>query len=269
MKLLDIVEVQNLQLELMKKLHVFMEDNHIKYYLIAGSALGASRHNGFIPWDDDIDIGLFRDEYEKFIRISSAFDKNYDVVNYKNASNCDYSLTRIYFPDTYIENPIIEGTKLDKRLYFDIFPLDNIPDDEHELKIYEQQVLKKKAVIQRMDVKNNGNSKSALAIKKAISLVLSPFRNAIIASFDKLSQKYRSDSTRCVCSLSSQYSFKKQVIPKVVYGEPTLHVFERERFYVPEQLDVYLTTLYGANYSEVPPIENRRKGHNIYRTNEV
>ena len=62
MKLLDIVEVQNLQLELMKKLHVFMEDNHIKYYLIAGSALGASRHNGFIPWDDDIDIGLFREE---------------------------------------------------------------------------------------------------------------------------------------------------------------------------------------------------------------
>ena len=61
MRKLDITEVQALQLSLMKKLHAFMEEKNIKYYMIAGSALGAVRHKGFIPWDDDIDIGLFRE----------------------------------------------------------------------------------------------------------------------------------------------------------------------------------------------------------------
>jgi len=269
MKLLDITEVQDMQLELMKKLHNFMEENQIQYYLIAGSALGAARHKGFIPWDDDIDIGLFRADYEKFIKVASSFDKNYDIVNYKNNKNCDYGLTRIYFPNTYIENPIIEKTKLDKRLYFDVFPLDNVPNDTEELKAYEQTIAKKKSLIQRIDVRNHNNTKTILLIKKALSFVLSPFRNSILASFDKLAQKYDSADTTHVCSLSSQYSFKKQVISKEIYGIPTLHVFETEEFYVPEKLDAYLTILYGSDYYEIPPIEKRRKGHNIYSINEV
>lgn len=268
MRLLDIKEVQSMQLELMKCLHVFMQENHIKYYLIAGSALGAARHGGFIPWDDDIDIGLFREDYEKFIQIASSFDNNYEVVNYKNSPKCDYVLTRIYFPNTYIENPVIENTKLDKRLYFDIFPLDNVPDDNKELVKYEKEIVNKKKLIQRIDVRDNNNSKPVLWAKTAMSIGLTLFRNSIICSFDKLCQKYDNIETKRVCSLSSQYSFKKQVMPKEIYGTPTLHMFQSEYFFVPEKLDEYLTILYGPNYGEVPPVEKRRKANNIYSTKE-
>ena len=268
MKLLDIKEVQSMQLELMKSLHAFMQENDIRYYLIAGSALGATRHHGFIPWDDDIDIGLFREDYEKFIQIASAFDKRYEVINYKNSKNCDYVLTRIYFPNTYIANPLIENTKLDKRLYFDIFPLDNVPDDNEELAKYEKAINKKKKLIQRIDVRNNKNSGLVLCMKKVVSIGLTQFRNSIISSFDKLCKKYNNTDTKRVCSLSSQYSFKKQVMPKEIYGTPTLHVFGTECFFVPEKLDQYLTILYGANYNEVPPVEKRRKGYDIYSTSE-
>ncbi len=269
MRLLDITEVQALQLELMKKVHSFMEENHIKYYLIAGSALGAVRHKGFIPWDDDIDIGLFREDYEKFISLADSFDKSYDVVNYKNRNNCDYALTRIYFPNTYIDLPSVEKTGLDKRLYFDVFPLDNVPDDKGELTKYEKVIVKKKTLIQRIDARNDKSSKLQIMVKKIISLVLIPWRNCIIASFDKLARKYYGEETKNVCSLSSQYSFKKQVIPKEVYGVPTLHVFDTEKFYVPEKTHEYLTILYGSNYNEVPPVEKRRKGHDIYLIEEV
>ena len=268
MRILRIDEIQFLLLELMKKVHVFMECNSLKYYLLGGSALGAVRHNGFIPWDDDIDIGMLREDYERFLKIADQFDRHYDVVNFKNNNNCDFGLTRIYIPVTYIDNPMIENTKLDKRLYFDIFPLDNVPDDQKELDRYESVIVNKKKLIQRIDVRDNHNSKGNLLAKKVLSCALSPFRTSIIASFDKLSQKYRSVETKRICSLSSQYSFEKQVMAKEVYGAPVLHAFETESFYVPEQTDIYLTILFGKNYGEVPPVEKRRKGHNIYLTKE-
>lgn len=268
MRLLDIREVQSMQLELMKRLHAFMQQNNIKYYLLAGSALGAARHQGFIPWDDDIDIGLFREDYERFIKMATSFDGDYEVVNYKNGKNCDYALTRIYFPDTYIEDPVIENTKLDKRLYFDIFPLDNVPDDNSELAKYENAIVRGKKLIQRIDVRNHNNSTAVLLAKKVVSVGLIKFRKQIISSFDKLCKKYSNAETSRVCSLSSQYSFKKQVMSREIYGTPTLHAFETEQFFVPEKLDKYLTTLYGADYNEVPPVEKRRKGHNIYSTKE-
>ena len=268
MRLISIDDVQYFQLELMKKLHAFLGANNIRYYLIAGSALGAVRHSGFIPWDDDIDIGMFREDYERFIQLSSSFDGGYDIVNYRNAENCDFGLTRIYFPNTYIDDSAISNTKLDKRLYFDAFPLDNVPDSEDERISYEKKIRQKKILLSRVDVRDYNSKKYALVVKRVYSLVLTPFRQSILRSFDMLMRKYENTDTRFVCSLCSQYSFKKQVMPREVYGEPTLHTFEDVEFYVPEKIDDYLTTLYGADYMKVPPVEKRRKGHDIYVTNE-
>ena len=144
MRKLDITEVQALQLSLMKKLHAFMEEKNIKYYMIAGSALGAVRHKGFIPWDDDIDIGLFREDYEKFLNAAKEFDPQYEIVNHRNAHNCDFCLTRIYIPNTKIDNPVIANTGLDQRLYMDVFPLDNVPDSTDERIAFEKRIKKRK-----------------------------------------------------------------------------------------------------------------------------
>ena len=200
--------------------------------------------------------------------MANLFCSDYEIVNYKNSKNCDFGLTRIYFSNTYIENSSILKTKLDKRLYFDIFPLDNVPDDNATLKKYEKRIINKKKLILYMDVRDYGDSKIKLAFKKAISMFLSPFRNKILRSFDKLQKKYALCNTARVCSLSSQYSFKKQVMEKEVYGTPTLYKFEDAEFFLPEQTEKYLTTLYGKNYMEIPPVEKRRKGHNIYLTCE-
>ena len=264
MKLLDIKEVQEMQLELMKKLHAFMKNQNISYYLIAGSALGAIRHGGFIPWDDDIDIGMFRVDYERFLSVCGSFDKSYDIVNFRNAKNCDYCLTRIYFPNTYIDNQTTKGTKLDSRLYFDIFPLDNVPDDDAERLSYERKIVKQKILISRVDARDYHTSAKAMLAKKVISACLRPFRGQILKKTDALMRKYERAETTLVCSLSSQYSFAKQVMPKTVYGKPTLCAFADTEFYVPEQLDTYLSTLYGADYMQVPPESKRRKGYDIY-----
>lgn len=268
MRLLNISEIQSMQLELMKKLHTFLEDNSISYYLIAGSALGAVRHNGFIPWDDDIDVAMFRSDYEKFLSIAMTFCKDYHVVNYRNSKNCDFGLTRIYFPKTYIEDRSIENTCLDKRLYLDIFPLDNIPDSLKEQNRYEKKIRRIKNIISKIDVRNYDSGKYMLIAKRILSFLLRPIRQNLLKSFEKMMCKYENIDTLSVCSLCSQYSFKKQAMNKKIYGTPTLRRFEDGEFYFPEKLEKYLITLYGDNYMEIPPVEKRRKGHNIYLISE-
>ena len=75
---------------------------------------------------------------------------------------------------------------------------------------------------------------------------------------------YRHHDTERICSLCSQYSFEKQVMPKTVYGTPTAHRFEDAELYLPENPDAYLTTLFGEDYMTVPPVEKRRSGFDIY-----
>ena len=265
---LEIKEVQKVLLDLMKEVHNFLAEHGLKYYLLGGSALGAVRHNGFIPWDDDIDIGLLREDYEKFLDLREKFNAKYEIINFQNAGNCDFGLTRIYIPNTFIDNPVVSKTKLDTRLYFDVFPLDNVPDDKAELAKYEQKILKKKRLIQRIDLRNYGNSKLEIMIKKALSTCLVPFRSCILKSFDNLIKKYRYDETVCVCSLCSQYSFKKQVMNRSVYGEPVLHIFEDVELYIPENIHAYLTTLFGDDYMSLPPEGKRRPGFDIYLLDE-
>jgi lipopolysaccharide cholinephosphotransferase len=268
MRILTIKEVQAMQLELMKKLHAYLEEKKIPYYMIAGSVLGAVRHGGFIPWDDDIDIGMLRPEYEKFLSVCRDFDGAYDIVNYRNRRYCDTCLTRIYFPGTMIDNKSIANTKLDKRLYFDIFPLDKAPDDEKERNELERKILKKKKQIYFTDARNYNDTGYVLFLKKLRSLLLAPRRENLLSECDKLMQSYGSRQTKYICSMCSQYSFQKQAMPKEYYGTPTLHRFEDAEFYVPEQTDAYLKHLYGADYMEIPPESKRRKGCAIYKLGE-
>jgi len=264
MRKLTITEVQTMLLDLMKTVHQFMEEHHLPYYLLGGSALGAIRHGGFIPWDDDIDIGMKRDDYERFIALSDRFDSRYEVANLWNQKNCDYGLTRIYINHTYIDNPTTAATKLDTRLYFDIFPLDNVPDDPKELAAFEKRIIKKKRLLQMVDARDYQTSKVKFLVKRVISLVLRPFRQPILRSFDRLMKRYRHHNTERICSLCSQYSFEKQVMPKTVYGTPTAHRFEDTELYLPENPEAYLTTLFGEDYMTVPPVEKRRSGFDIY-----
>lgn len=264
MQLLSIVQVQQMLLELMVKVDKFLEEQNIPYYLLGGSALGAVRHEGFIPWDDDIDIGMLRADYERFLSVAEQFDQEYEVVNLWNSRNSDFCLTRIYIPNTFVDIPEIRETKLDKRLYFDVFPLDNVPDDKTELAQYEKEIVKSKKTIARIDLRNNGNSFATLLMKRLVSCCLKPFRGQILRRTDALMTRYAEQETKCVCSLSSQYSFAKQVMPREVYGTPKRHTFADHEFTVPEQTDRYLTILFGADYMEIPPVHKRRAGHDIY-----
>ena len=263
MRLLSLKEVQNLLLEVMVTVDTFCRQHSINYYMIGGTILGAVRHKGFIPWDDDIDIGMLREDYERFLVLAKDYQWEYELKNYRSAKNCDYVITRLFIPNTYIDNPALSKTKIDKRLYFDIFPLDYASGDlKHQMK-QSKRLVKLKKTVAYIDVKaNSKNSKTEIFIKKVLSFILSPFRQIVLSTLENTMSKYKTGNY--VCSMASQYSYERQTFKKSVYGEPKEYEFEGHSFMGPDKSHEYLSQLYGNDYLELPPVEKRRKGCDIY-----
>ena len=131
-------EVQLIQLNMLLKVDEICRLNNIRYYLIGGSALGAVRHKGFIPWDDDVDIGMFRRDYDQFLDIADKFlDNKYFLQT--NRTDPDYHgpYAKLRANNTtYIEKVSRSlGAKIHQGIFIDIFPLDNVPDKKLLLKL--------------------------------------------------------------------------------------------------------------------------------------
>ena len=107
--------------KLMAEVADALKTNDISYFGMYGTSLGALRHHGFIPWDDDIDIGMLREEYEKALPILRQLHDNFYVWDWDHDENCDIQIARIY-------RRIVPGmSDLDKNVFIDVFPVDNAP----------------------------------------------------------------------------------------------------------------------------------------------
>lgn len=255
------------QMEIMDEIHKVCCENDIRYYIIGGTALGAVRHSGFIPWDLDIDIAMPRNDYEKFASV--CYDKLSNRFNYRSYKN-----TPCYIRPHAIVciNDTVLYTRCDKfnrneqnyGIYLDIFPLDNAPKDEKLQKKQAKYIsfLKKFKAIKR------GYSFSEKLwkriIKKSVSKML------FFISMDKLnerldtaSRKYENIDSNLLCSMASHYSYEKQCMPADIYGKPTLVKFEDREYFAPEKLDEYLTRIYG-DYMQLPPESKRQANMEVF-----
>lgn len=268
MEKMSLSQVQAMQLNLMKKVDKFCSDNQITYYLIAGSCLGAIRHSGFIPWDDDIDLGMMRKDYDRFIKLfySTFSDKEYFLQNYNSDPNFSLALSRICIRGTYVDVPSERYLDVCKNTYIDVFPLDNVPDDD-KLRLRQHKVLYR--IDRLIGLKNfhiYRNSLSEIIVKYLVSMILKVFplkylQNRRIQEMTK----YDGTDTNFVCSTTSKYGYRKQVMEKKLYGVPAKCNFEGEIFNVPAKTHEYLTHLYGPNYMSIPPENRREKPNDVYQ----
>lgn len=273
MKRIPLRDLQILQLATMKEIHLFCQEYKIKYYIIGGTLLGAIRHKGFIPWDDDIDIAMMRDDYEYFISLFSikCDKKKYFLQNYSSEKKFQPALSRVCIKGTYLDVPAEYHLKICKNTYIDIFPLDNVPDSIEKREQQKQDIQK----IDRLFERKLGRIyvKGFLGWKKIVKRLLSACM--IFVPYSRLQKKreeimkrFSNIDTKCVCSTVSQYGYDRQVMEKKIYGKPTLYDFEDTQLYGPEHYDAYLTHIYGKNYMQVPPEKKRVKPHDVYLINE-
>ena len=265
MKQLRLKESQSIQLELMKEIHMVCKENKIKYYLIAGSCLGAVRHKGFIPWDDDIDIGMRRLDYEKFAEIfdEKMNTKKYFLQNYRTDPNVHFALSRVCIKGTYYYNERTKDKDINHCAYIDLFPLDNVPNSlffrwlQHTIYYILHLIIASHTLRFKKKL-----SKIFFGIVKMMTCIV-PLRK-FQEMRDKTMSRYKNKEVNSVCSLASKYNYKKQTMPIAFYGIPKLMQFEDSEFNCPTLASDYLTHLYGSDFMKLPQESKRVKPHPIY-----
>ena len=116
---------------------LILDKNQIPYCLIGGTALGAKRHNGFIPWDDDIDIGVLEEDIDKIISLQAEFKKkSLFVQHYKTEKSTPYYFTKVRLDNSVFEEKFIENLNIHKGIFVDIFPLRSVAEPGITNKVY-------------------------------------------------------------------------------------------------------------------------------------
>lgn len=254
----DLRIMQLMLTDMLKVFHDFCMEHSLRYYAIGGTALGAARHHGFIPWDDDIDVGMPRNDYEKMINIFNRDNNNKRYLLESPSatdSNYYYPYSKLY--DT--QSTLIENVryKLRRGLYIDIFPLDGAGKFECEgLKILKSTIIPLKIrAIMLCDTKRITNFNVYMRLK-LFQAFLDPIIkiNSLMNKIDASCKRLNYNESVYVANFMGLRK-EKEIIRKEILGNPTLYPFENIMICCPEKIDEYLSCLYGDWKSPPPPNE--------------
>ena len=250
-------QIQLLELEIIKSIHNICQENKITYYIQGGTMLGAIRHKGFIPWDDDIDIAMPRTDYEIFLKKANEWlpskykleDKSCNP-NYK----CRFAKVCYVQSSTTVEN-----------IYVDIFPIDGMGNNYANCQKIIEKVKWERLMVRLVKEKTNYYphfySRAAEFIFRNIFMHRFVNQHKILKRLDKYLSEFDYNESMYVGAVLGATSIK-ECMPKSVYGKSALYDFEGEKFYGPENYDDYLKRRYG-DYMTLPPEEGRR-GHGCH-----
>ena len=251
-KKLDIDEIKEVELGVMEYIHNICKEKGINYSLAYGSLLGAVRHKGFIPWDDDLDIALKRDEYDKLYQaILEDNNSIYKIVSWENDSRYPYPFYRVYDSRTVYENNYIQND-IELGICVDVFPFDDYKDVNKE--ITKLDMYRRLSVYTLYGIRNK-----EAGIKNIVRyLMLVVFRLTRVKTWNK---KLNDCSKAPVDGEYIDYLMEsKKYITKLdakALDEVVECKFEDRVYNIPKDYDHILTTIYGSDYMEIPSLEKR------------
>ena len=264
---MEIRNIQLIELDILKEIDRICKKNGIEYWLDGGTALGAIRHKGFIPWDDDIDVGMTRDNYEKFLEIAKKeLRSNYFLQNIETEVNCPQLYTKIKKNNTLYISWACRKLNIHQGIYVDIFPYDYCLNDKNDKKLIKKYVFLNKIFTYKVIPDRAKLPEKSLKwiigsiFRRLLYYVLFLFPKKILLNkIQEIVNKLKSKNGSFLVSLTQEaILFKENEIKPLNYIE-----FEKIKFPVPNNVDKYLTQLYG-NYMKLPPVDER-KGHPIYK----
>lgn len=259
MKEIKLDELKKIQLDILEVIHDFCINNNIKYSMGCGTLLGAARHKGYIPWDDDVDIYMLREEYNKLI---ASFPEVVSDVKIASLER-DFKWTRPYANAfdcrTLLKNAGEYGVT---GVAIDIFPIDRVPEEEDEWIKYDKfrRRLQRIYELKSSMVYRRGRSVWKYCFLPFTKLLLLPFSKRCIGNYiSSYAQRYnKTDSSlvfECVQGIFQKHRFNRSTLENVV-DMP----FEDRIFKGMANYEDYLSNAYG-NWRELPPIEKQVSHH--------
>lgn len=235
----------------------FLESHNLRFYLTEGTLLGAVRHKGFIPWDDDIDIAMPREDYDKLVELAENGmippELNFDSLENNPKHWVLGAKMQLVRKTPYIQHKVTNLSKCNGP-YVDIFPLEywNRPAGFKNCLVSMTQKL-----CRRMLFMKTGYSKGTkkIPMRIAIKMVLPFVSNRTIEKLAiKNMKKFYNGNRKYLVNLCSYYPYYKEVFPAGFFGEPVYIDFEGYKMPVPCEYDCILKTVYGRNYDTIPPV---------------
>lgn len=267
----ELRKAQFLMLKILKEVHRICEENGIRYFLSDGTLIGAIRHNGFIPWDDDIDISMLRSDYETFCKIAPGkLGEEYILQTSDTDSGYGLYFAKVMLKNTrWIESDASGTNRSASGIYIDIFPFDKIPEDRKKWRQLQSQfrlldsIIKIKTGYYNIDSMHGIFHKSYYCLKKLASAPI-PLK-WFVSRREKLCMKYEMLSSAFLVARYQVFARRgeseKDVNIIEHFTSLVLHDFEDAQFYIPKKYDVVLKQYYG-DYMTLPPVE-KQKNHGI------
>lgn len=264
----DLAKVKAIELEILDEFLRLANKHDLVYFLTAGTCLGSVRHKGFIPWDDDIDIGMPRSEYERFEHIAlNELDERYVYQTMDTEPGCGFVFGKIRAKNTVLSENYSYHLPMSQGVWVDIFPFDEMPEDADRRKALYRKVsfLRNLYIVKcgyRMPENKGILFHFAYYGAKAVSAFVP--RKCLISALKKTMTQYCDQPVGNFYNYGTAYASGKELIPREVLFECGEADFEGRSCKVPRDTDVFLTHLYG-DYMTLPPEEKRVGGmHHIH-----
>jgi lipopolysaccharide cholinephosphotransferase len=261
---LSIIDLKKIELEVLISIDKICRDNDIKYFLFGGTLLGAIRHKGYIPWDDDIDICMLREDYDKFRHVIEFNNPDIYFLCVENSEDYVHPFGKVCSKGTLVYEPGLKKTN-NLGVFVDIFPFDE----------YGNSHFKRKILNIRMYINHKFRWLGSITVYVKTFRWFDNIPNYLgylyanifgaphfAKKIDKLATKYNDTNSLYLVNSAGHL----EVFEKSIFESTCIADFEGVKFPIPIGYDKCLRILYG-NYMELPRVEERIHSHdlNAYR----
>lgn len=260
---MDLKKIKQIELDILKVTVRILEENDIRYFISYGTCIGAIRHQGFIPWDDDIDISLFRDDYERARDIlRNKLPKEYIYCDRFTEEEYPYNFAKVRLKRSAFVHGGDAHLNISHGIYIDLFPLDKC---EKTLKATERKIkaikrLRQKTDLSRMSYKKYGKLRPLWQLPLIFYGHMFLNSRKIQNRIDEICKSGNPES-EYIGSFLTPYG-NKDIYKKEWFGSGKKVFFEDNVFLVPDNYDEYLRHIYG-DYMQLPPAEKRISHHDV------
>lgn len=261
-----LLQLQTVQVEILDEFKKVCEKHHLRYYLFFGTLLGAVRHKGFIPWDDDVDVAMPREDYDRFIRIAkNELAENYYLESAETIDDCTLRWAKVRKKNTlYVMNPISYNKRPENErplgIFIDVFPLDRTTDKSFRGADWRMRLCGLiSGHLYHHRVNDIPHQQVSLKMK-TINGILQLFT---VKQLKSMMKRLMLGSGNRYVVMAGGDTIEHLVYPVECFEPAAQLLFGSSRYAVPKDYDRLLRIMYGDDYMELPPVEKRITHHPI------